>query len=483
MRLMFKMTPMNLDHVSKIYFVGIGGIAMSATAGIAKKANFDVLGSDASQLYSPSKEVLSEEAIPVFLGYKAEQIAESNADLFIISAGEDTTNPEVQWLIEKNKEFYSFPELLYELSKNSIRIVIAGTHGKSTTTGMLGHLLKNLDDSSFMTGAVLQNYDSNFYAGEGHYFVFEGDEYKSTFEDATPKMHYYKPDTLILNNLEFDHPDIYKNLEEMKSEFAELLENLPDDGIVVYNADDSAVADLVYNQNHRAFGFSIDHHSEMHASEITTKDGFTSFIVTNSLDPQNIRTEKYDISLPGTINVYNALASIATLRALGFQPESINHFLREYKGVKRRFEIVSENNGITIVDDYAHHPTAVRETIEAARHKYGPAKIWAIFEPHTYSRTKATLSNLATSFNKADEVLLAPIYGAREHNKFADIRSEDVLAEVSKNNKHTRLVADRTEAKQILKDEVKAGDIVLVMSVGTFNQLAYELKDTLQQSK
>ena len=176
-----------LQPGAKIYFVGIGGIAMSAAAGIAKQLGYEVSGSDSTEVYSPSKDVLDREKIPFEVGYRAERVEQSKADLYVLSAGEGLQNPEVKYIVDHGLRHCSFAELLTELTKDSLRIVVAGTHGKSTTTGLVGHLLKNLDDSSFVTGGVLQNYGSNFHWGDGHYIVFEGDEYKSEFDDPTPK--------------------------------------------------------------------------------------------------------------------------------------------------------------------------------------------------------------------------------------------------------------------------------------------------------
>lgn len=472
------MSDLHLLPNSKIYFVGIGGIAMSATASIAKQLGFEVEGSDAKELYSPSKEVLADQDIVYFSGFAEENIAQSDADVYVVSAGEGVDNPEIAWLVENNKEYISFAELLQTLAEDDIRIVVTGTHGKSTTAGMLGYVLQHIDDSSFMTGAVLQGVNTNFHAGSGHYFVFEGDEYKATFDDPTPKFHYYKPDIVVLNNVEFDHPDMFASIEQVKNEFYELLEHLPNDGLVIYNADDTNASDIVYRQNIRAFGFSIDNPSEMQAEQITYAGEVTKFRVTNKLDPENTRVEEYETPLIGEINVRNCLAVVTTLRALGFQPEAINFWLAQYTGVKRRFEIVSTKNDIIVIDDFAHHPTAVRQTLQAARQRYGDAKIWAVFEPHTYSRTKATLPELATAFVDANQVILAPMYGAREHQDTVGIVDADVLEAIQKHSPHTRLVKDRHTALEILKAEVQPGDVIIVMSAGTFNKLAYEYAET-----
>jgi len=488
---------LNLDAVKKIYFVGIGGIAMSAAACLAKQAGFEVEGSDSKEVYSPAKDVIDESKLSYHIGYDAGQIKNSNADLFVLSAGEGLENPEVKYIINSDLPRTSFSELLYELNKESLRIVVTGTHGKSTTAGFLGHLLKNLDDSSFMVGGVLQNYDQNFYKGQGHYFVFEGDEYKSQFDDPTPKFHYYKPDIIVLTNLEYDHPDQFASIEDLEKEFAELIFKLPEDGLIVYNADNALLAKLVHESNVASVSFGIDNQADFKVDDVVYGSDFTTIQISNKFS-KNIsaqllgQTEEYKIQLPGKMNVYNALATIATLRALGFSQEQIALDLLSFKGIKRRFELVGVKNGVTLIDDYAHHPTAVKETLDAARLRYFPVndqglkikdvgRLWAIFEPHTFSRTKATLGDLAKSFDSADEVLISDIYPAREKISDATITSADVIEAIKNAGEKDaiRLVHNKKEALDIIKSEAKTGDVVIVMAVGNFNRLAYELKELL----
>jgi UDP-N-acetylmuramate--L-alanine ligase len=480
---------LNKDHC-KIYFVGIGGIAMSAAANLAKEYGYKVLGSDSAEIYAPAKTVLDNNSIEYFIGYKKEQAEKSGADLFILSAGEDINNPEVKYIVENNLPRCSFSELLFELTKDSLRIVVAGTHGKSTTAGLLGHLARNLDNSSFLVGGVVQNYQSNFHHGDGHYFVFEGDEYKSQFDDPTPKFHYYKPDILVLTNLEYDHPDLFSSPEVLQQEFAQLIENMPEDGLIIYNADDEVLAKLIHKTNVATVSFAIENSADFKVEDIEYGQ-YTNIKIKNKFAHRGLAglldvTEDYKIQLPGKINVYNSLACIATLRALGFEQNNIILDLLSYQGIKRRFEVVSQKNNITIIDDYAHHPTAVRETLDAAKLKYPNSKIWAVFEPHTFSRTKATISDLAKSFGSADEVLISEIYPARESIKDATVSSTDVVKAILAHqnmetirSKKIRLVKNKSDAMNIIKSEVKAGDVVVVMAVGSFYKLAYELKEVL----
>lgn len=481
---------MNLEEIHKIYFVGVGGIAMSAVACIAKQKGFEVLGSDSKEVYSPSKDVLDNAKINYTIGYSIDNVKNANADLYVLSAGEDTNNPEVKYIIDNNLNRSSFPELMYQIAEKDLRVVVAGTHGKSTTTGLIGHMLKNLDDSSFMSGAVLQNYQTNFYLGEGHYFVFEGDEYKSQFDDPTPKFQYYNPDILILNNLEYDHPDLFSSFEEMEQEFRLLIEKVPEDGLIIYNADDANLTKLLHEYAVSKVSFGIDNEADFKVEHVSYGTDFTTLEVHNKFSNRITskllgQTEQYKIQLPGKINVYNAVAVIATLRALGFPQDQISLDLLSYKGVKRRFEQVGVKNGVILIDDYAHHPTAVKETIEAAKLKFPNSKIWAVFEPHTFSRTKATLEDLVTSFDHADEVVISEIYPAREKASSHTITTDEVIEEIKKHNLqfniHNSLhkVSDKNDALNLIKNNAKPTNVVIVMAVGNFNRLAYELKEVL----
>lgn len=476
----------NFEDVKTIYFVGIGGIAMSAVACLAKQRGYDVSGSDSQEIYDPAKSVLDKYGVKYAMGYSAGHVSAANADLYVLSAGEGAGNPEVKAILEQNLPRCGFAELLYEMFRDQLRVVVAGTHGKSTTAGLLGHLFRHVDNGSYMVGGVLQNYQANFYLGDGHYAVFEGDEYKAQFDDPTPKFHFYKADILVLTNLEYDHPDVFGSLEELEDEFRELIDKMPEDGLIIYNADDPVLVKLVHESNLANVSFGLENEADYRAEDIQYGE-YTKFKVKNRFS-KNISshalglTEDYQIQLPGRLNVYNSLAAIAALRALGFQPDAFALDLLAFVGIKRRFEVVGKFGGAVLIDDYAHHPTAIRETLEAARVKYPQKRIWAVFEPHTFSRTKATLKELAQSFDAADRVLISEIYPARESIKDASITSGEVIDAIRtaspKIAEHVRLVKDKQQALEILKGELGPDDVVVVMAVGNFNRLAYELKNS-----
>ncbi len=361
------------------------------------------------------------------------------------------------------------------MAADHIRVVVAGTNGKSTTTGLLGHLLYNSDQSSFMAGAVLQDYETNFAVGDGHYFVFEGDEYKALYDDPTPKFHLYQPDILLLTNLELDHPDVFASLEDLKDEFRHLLANIPEDGLVLYNGDDANLTQLIHESNVAAFSFGLHNAVDFKAESIRYKEAVSEFTLTRLQKGEVLWTEEYTTQLAGEMNVYNALGPIALLRALGFQPELIQRDLTTYRGVKRRFEFIGEHSGVKVFDDYAHHPTAVGATLAAARTRFPDACLWAVFEPHTFSRTEATLPELAHCFSLADRVLLAEVYPAREHKTAQSITGEQVVAAIRPQQPAVELVADKAAALTVLRRDAKPGDVVIIMAVGSFNTLAQEL--------
>lgn len=468
------------DNPQSVYFIGIGGIGMSAAAGMAKELGWDVAGSDSKTIYDPAKGVLDKYFIDYHIGYDAEHFRAQTYDVYVASAGEDLSNPEVAFLRSQGIPLKSLSEFLYELHQDVLRVMVSGTHGKSTTTAMLGTILQTIDDSSFVAGAVLQHSGSNFHVGNGHYFVVEGDEYKALFDDPTPKFQQYQPDITLLTNLEFDHPDVFASLDELKQEFALLLQRMPDDGLIAYNADSVALAELVHGTNIGSVSFGLHNPADYMASNIEYRPTGTSFDVVSRPENATETIERYTTQLYGEMNVYNALGVIALLRTLGFSADQIQTGLDRFQGIKRRLELKNLSGGIRVYDDYAHHPTAVAEAIASLRQTFPESRIWAVFEPHTYSRTMATLTELTKAFADADQVIIAEIYPAREQRSLANISGQDVVDAVTQEHSAVQYAADRSAALALLEPHLTAGDVVLVMAVGNFNLLADDLAAKLQ---
>lgn len=465
------------------YFIGIGGIGMSAVAGIAAARGYDVAGSDADDVYDPSLSVLHRSAIPFAVGYRRENIAAAfggRPDAVVATSAVGDENPELSYAKEQGLRIISFPEALEEVASGMREIVVIGTHGKSTTTGLIGHMLQALHGASFLVGAVLNNYQSNFNAGSGPDMVIEGDEYVASASDSRPKFMLYRPDILVVNNLEFDHPDAYHDLQAMKDAFALRVSTLPESATLVFNADDQTVCEIMKDAKCKLLSFGFSSGMIRGGRSVLRSDGMFEFTVTL---PENFGAgRKFSLvsRFPGEAYAYNFLA--ATAAVLAAYPETDLEQLQElaasYTGVKRRFEAISEGDPY-IIDDYAHHATAVRKTLEAARLKFPHRRIVCFFEPHTYSRTKETLPELAEAFGAADVTYIAEIYPAREKKLASSITGAEVLEAVRAFTPNAQYVADAADALRQYAAAAKPGDVVIVMAVGAFNRLAYNIRDEI----
>ena len=463
---------LDISQIKKIYFVGIGGIGMSAAAGLAADRGFAVSGCDAKTVYEPAKAVLDKFKIAYTIGYavKSAEISAdlAKADLVVVSAGIEEQNLELQEALRLGTKVISYPELLGALAADKKRIVVVGTNGKSSTSALLGSVLRNLNDSSFFIGGVLKEDVSNFYSGKGPEFVIEGDEYRAGYIDLTPKFLYYNPDVLLINNLELDHPDIYPDLERFKDAFKKLLTGMPSDGLVVYNADDQNVLNLIKEIPQKKIGFGFQNaNAEIKGAASILED---SGLFSTRFKYQNSEMV-FKSNFPGQLYAYNNLAAVSVLLALGYNFVDFAGLIQQYQGLKRRFEIISENNGITVIDDYAHHPTAVLATLTAARLKYARRRIIAVFEPHTYSRTAQTLPQLINAFRPADLVFISEVYPAREQKLPSSTTGRRLVDEISKKQPNVFFTPNQEATQKTLGEFARPGDVMVVMSVGPYKAI------------
>ena len=475
------MTGHTIEHVNMkaLYFIGIGGIGMSAAAGIARSLGVTVGGSDAKDVYDPSKHVLDEHGIEYSVGYARENFekfcaAHGKPDLAVVTAALDQTNPEIAYALEQGIAVASYPQVLGELLGGYQRVVVAGTHGKGTTSGLISYVLKEVEDDSFFVGGVLNDLSTNFSMGKGSRIVLEGDEYISSAFDRQPKFMYYRPDTLLINNLEFDHPDVYPTLEDVKAAFGKLVATLPSTGTLVYNADDANASSVAAGFSGKKIAFGFEAGAAFLGGKLRVEHGVFYL-------PVSYEGRSFEIAsqLPGSLYAYDNLAAAAVLVSLGISPEKFLPYFAEYRGIERRYQIVSDGD-ITVIDDYAHHATAVAATLAATRQKYPGRRVLCVFEPHTYSRTRETIDLLATAFRNADVTYIAEVYPAREQKLPTSITGHDVIARILEANPATepsriRYVADRSDAIAQLKQEMKPGDVVIVMAVGSFNTLVHDI--------
>lgn len=470
---------MDLNKVHTIYFIGIAGIGMSAVAALSKKMGFEVSGSDQEKVYPPAVDVLTQNNIKFYRGYHATHI--QNYDLVVIGAGENPNeNPEVTEIIKKGMPFVSFAELLYALTKDKFRIVVTGTHGKTTTTALLAWALQQANkESGFFIGGYSRDFKTNFsLIHSSPYFVMEGDEYYSSFFDKRPKFLHLHPSLLLINNLDLDHFDYYRNLEDLQEKFKKLIKTLPPEGVIVACHDDVNLKKILKNSERKVIWYGLKGNNLTWKGEkIHYQDNFLVFTARNL---ENKEQAVIKLKIYGKHNVLNCLATIATLDYLKIPLEQYKNSLAEFQGPRRRFEVVGEISGITVIDDYAHHPTAVKTTLEAVRARYLQQKIWVVFEPHTFSRTKATLEQLAESFQAADEVIIPDIYPAREKFQKSMITSQDVVDQIKKFQQNVHYLPDREKVLNYLLKHLKPNSIVVIMAVGDFNQVASLLINRLK---
>ena len=438
-----------------IHLIGIGGTGLSAIARLLKESGHTVTGSD----MQPSSFVddLRKIGIPVYIGHKAEQI--DGADLIVRSSAIPDKNPEVAAAREAGIPVYKRSDFLGSLMEDKIGIAVAGTHGKTSTTAMIAWTLTELgQDPSFIVGSTINGMGVNAHFGQGKTFVIEADEYDRMFLGL-------KPTIGIVTNLEHDHPDIYPTAENFREAFVDFIHLLPEDGTFVYCGDDAGATDLAKEAKVETIGYSLSGAN----TEPNAKGGF------------DFTFERWNVSLqvPGKHNVWNALAVMTVIAELGLSLEDAATALGRFSGTGRRFELVGEQNGIAVYDDYAHHPTEIRATLAAARARHPQAGIWAVWQPHTYSRTQLLFDEFANAFGDADHVIATEIYKSREPEQ--DFSSAQVVAAMQHPSAH--FIAALDDVSAYLLDNLRPNDVLLVLSAGDAPQISASVLKGLEKGE
>lgn len=438
---------------SHIHFIGIGGAGLSAIARVLMDLGYRVSGSD--RVASALTAALSSEGATVFIGHRAGQV--DGADAVVISSAVAADNVEVQAARARGIPIVKRADFLGAMMSGRTAVAVAGSHGKTTTTGMIATLcLAAGQDPTFIVGGQIAHLGTNARAGGGP-FVIEADEYDRTFLGL-------KPTIAVVTNVEHDHPDCYPTPHDFHSAFEAFVDLLPSNGTLIVCADDPGAralgerrADSAGGQVAR-YGLAADAH--WRAVDVQPNGaGGSDYVALHEGESRGL----FRLRVPGLHNVVNSLASLAVADRLGVPLTLAAQALRDFRGMERRFEIKGVAQGVTVVDDYAHHPTEIRATLAAARINYPGRKIWAVWQPHTFSRTKALLNDFATAFGDADHVLVTPIYAARESDDLGVSSAAVVAAMV---HKDARLVADLQTAVDVLEAEVTANDVVLTLGAG-----------------
>lgn len=440
---------------------------MATLAALLKRKGHDVQGSD-ENVYPPMSTFLESEGIRTFSGYAGEHIA-PDVELVVVGNAISRGNAELEVVLDGKRRYCSLPEAVREhFLWNARSIVVAGTHGKTTTTALAGWLLIHGGvDPSILVGGIARNLGaggSSYRLGKGRDFVIEGDEYDSAFFDKTAKFLKYLPDIAVINNIEFDHADIYADLETIRFAFRRLVNLVPRSGVLLLGADCSNASAMKKFAMSRIESFGLSESADWRATDIAVSQEGQTFSVRHAGE----RFASVLLPLFGAHNVRNALAAIAVANAVGIPSAKIAEGLRAFKGVKRRLEIFGEAGGVTVYDDFAHHPTAIAETLAGLRAANQHRRIWAVFEPRSASSSRRVFQQeFARAFGPADEVIIAPVFRTNLP-KSERLSTEQLVADLKSSGQHARNASSLEDIVNLIAREHREGDLIVVMSNGGF---------------
>ena len=450
---------------------------MASLAGMLQAKGCAVEGSD-SDVYPPMSDFLERLGIPVYKGYRKEHLIASAPDIVVIGNALSRGNPEVEYALDSGIRYASMAETVKELfirGKNSI--VICGTHGKTTTTAMAAWVLEQAGRSpSFLVGGIAENFGRSFQVADGADFVIEGDEYDTAFFDKGPKFLHYLPRVVMLKNIEFDHADIYSDLESLKVAFRRLINIVPGSGLIVAGVDSPVVRELIPAAFSRVATVGIES-GDWRARNIVQADEGMRFEVWSG----DTSVGSFAIPMLGTFNVRNALDVIVTAKELGLSNDAIQAGLSSFKSVKRRLELKGEANRIRVYDDFAHHPTAVAETLNAVRQRYPADRIWAIFEPRSQTCRRRIFENdFIKSFDQANQIVIARVFGASRLLPEDQLSPDRLVEGIRGRGRAARTFDSTAEIVEYVASHAAPGDHIVVMSNGGFDGIHGKLLGALQ---
>ncbi|MBU0481505.1 MAG: UDP-N-acetylmuramate:L-alanyl-gamma-D-glutamyl-meso-diaminopimelate ligase [Proteobacteria bacterium] len=464
------------EQVKTVHVMGICGTGVGALAGMLKERGFLVTGSD-QQVYPPMSDFLASSGISVAEGYAAENLS-YQPDLVIVGNVITRKNPEAIALAELQLPYVSMPQAVsHYCIQDSRSLVVTGTHGKTTTSSLLATALADAGLApGFMIGGLVKAFGRNFNIGDGRYFVCEGDEYDTAFFDKGPKFLHYRPETAVITSIEFDHADIYADLEAIKESFRKLVAIMPENGCLVAHLDDPIVAEVVRNAGCEVAGYGKRQGVEWRLGEVDVGSECTRF----SVYRREQFVGEFTSILPGVHNALNSLAVIAVLSRLGLNYEQIGKGLRSFRGVNRRQEVRGMARGVTVIDDFAHHPTAVRETLAALKEAYRGKRLIAVFEPRTNSSRRRVFQDVYPHcFAAADLVLIRdpePLKTLGVDERFS---AEKLVEDLKVNNVEAYFFKSTDTVLDYLGDNCIPGDVVAVLSNGGFDNIHTRLLDLL----
>lgn len=464
-----------LKQGAHIHFMGICGTAMASLAGLLQEQGFRITGSD-QNFYPPMSTQLEKLKIHVTTGYKAENLV-PRPDLVIVGNVISRDNPEAVALMNEKINYMSLPQAMSEfLIAHRHSIVVAGTHGKTTTTSLSAWMAEQAGLApGFMVGGIPKNYNRSFQVPQKNHFVIEGDEYDTAFFDKVPKFIHYKPRTVILTSIEFDHADIYKDLDDVKAAFIRLLKLIPQDGLLIYNAEDANILSILSHYQSQKISYGEKAGADVQiVAQKPVRQGFDFTL--------QFKNQKHDFFLPmfGSYNVWNAAAVFALVKGLGWTVDIAKAF-NSFLGVKRRQELIGQPRDIQIIEDFAHHPTAVEKTISTFRSRPGVGKIHAVFEPRSAtSRRNIFQKEYATAFSASDFTYIAKPFAQDKIPAEQRFSSEKLVSDIEATGKKAYLCDGVPDIINKIKTTAHPGDTILIMSNGGFDGIYQKLIDALK---
>ena len=472
-----------LQSVKRVYLIGICGTAMASLAGMLQQRGYEVAGSD-EHVYPPMSTYLERLGIPVLEGYTKQHLETFRPDVVVIGNAAASSNAEAAAAVELDLPYTSMPEAIYQLFiRGKHSIVVTGTHGKTTTTALMAWLLESAGrDTSMVVGGIPLNFNHNFKLGDGPEFVIEGDEYNTAFFDKGPKFLHYHANTLLLNNIEFDHADIYENLEAILAAFRQAVAQMAPDDDIVANGDDVNVMSLRGESRARWLTFGWNPSNDAYATGVEEHPRGTDFTAWW----EGKEWFRFRTTLSGRHNVLNALADAVIARRRGISDEEIQKGFETFQGIKRRMEVRGVERGITVIDDFAHHPTAIATTVAGARRRFPGQRIWALFEPRSISSSRKEFEvGYIEAFHEADRVIIGPVFHRSRYetryglDKMMSV--ETIVGSLRKDGIPSDQIDDFDEiAGRIAADGVE-GDVILVMSSGAFGGIHEKILARLRE--
>ncbi|PJA46405.1 UDP-N-acetylmuramate--L-alanine ligase [Candidatus Uhrbacteria bacterium CG_4_9_14_3_um_filter_50_9] len=454
------------EKTKHVHMIGIGGIGMSALAKWLHAEGVTVTGSDVHR--SDITHDLERRGITVVSGHAADQVPET-CDLVICTPAILETNSERVAAVQRGIRILTNFEFLGEISKSFSTIVVTGTNGKSTTTAMLGRILVEAGyDPTVLVGSMVPGFpDGNIRIGKGRFFVVEGCEYRAN-------MMHFDPEMIVLTNIEEDHLDYYRNLEHIQETFQQFVNKLQGKGLAVYNANDAGTRPIKFA---RAVAYGMDVRTDYEVRDRETSQGAQKVDVYREEDG-DVRLGPLELQVPGAFNVMNALAAIAAAMELGVPFETCRRTLKEFTGIWRRFERLGVWQGADLISDYGHHPSGIKGTLEAAREFFPGRRIVLCYEPHQHDRTKKLFNDLVETLRLADHLVISEIYDVAGRNEEHDISSRDLVQEIKKRDpaKDVQFAEDHDAAEALLRDLIKAQDVLIIMGAGDIDVLARKLQ-------